>query len=184
MRRIGSPGLRAATFAAIPAALLALSTACSKGADATAPRAATQSRAALATLSAIPTDPILDIVNAAIAAWAAKDATAYAGLFAVDAQLINPAGALFSGRDALRNLHVFLFNGPFAGSTLTLAVRDIRFLTGTIAIVYLDLSITGYAFAPPGTASTDGTLRARVTWVVEKQRGEWQIVSAQHTSLP
>jgi hypothetical protein len=69
------------------------------------------------------------------------------------------------------------------GSTLALAVRDIEFLTGTAAIVYLDLSITGYAFLPPGLpASSDGVLRARVTWVVEKLRGEWQILFMQNTS--
>jgi uncharacterized protein (TIGR02246 family) len=188
MRTIGLTTLRSGTLAGISTALLILSGACNKDVDATGPRAAAQSRAALATLttlSAISTDPISDIVNAAMAAWAAKDATAYAALFAADAQLINPVGAVFIGRDALRNIHIFLFNGPFAGSTLTFVVRDIRFLTGTVAIVYLDLSITGYAFPPPGTsASADGVIRARVTWVVEKRGGEWQIVSMQNTSRP
>ena len=66
---------------------------------------------------------------------------------------------------------MFLFNGPFAGSTLTLVVRDIQFLTGTIAIVYLDTSLTGYAFLPPGLPSSGGVQRNRSTWVVEKRGG-------------
>jgi uncharacterized protein (TIGR02246 family) len=95
----------------------------------------------------------------------------------------NPSGALVFGQDAYRALHVVLFNGPFAGSTLGLAVREIQFLTGTVAIVYLDLSITGYAVVPPGvTPPSDGVLRARVTWVVEKRGGEWQILFMQNTS--
>jgi len=125
----------------------------------------------------------MDIVAGRTAAWAVKDAAAYASAFAPDLRFINPAGVLISGRDACRATHVFLFNGPFAGSTLNLAVREIEFLTGTVAIVYLDLSITGYAFLPPGVpAPSDGVARARATWVVEKVRGEWQVVFAQNTN--
>jgi len=177
--------LRAARFAAIPAVFLVLGTACKDQSHATGPAAAPEALAPQAQLSAIPTDGILDLVSGRTAAWAAKDAAAYAAAFAPDLRFINPAGVLFSGRDAFRALHVILFNGPFAGSTLTLGVRDIQFLTGTVAIVYLNLSLTGYAFLPPGTSPpTDGVLRARVTWVVEKRGGEWQIVFMQNTSQP
>jgi uncharacterized protein (TIGR02246 family) len=160
--------------------LVLMTTACN---DAPDPVASFPIQADRIGLNAIPTDGILDLVSGREAAWAAKDPAAYAAAFAADLQFINPAGVLFSGRDAFRALHVGLFNGPFAGSTLTLQVRDVQFLTGTIAIVYLNLSITGYAFAPPGTnPPADGVLRARVTWVVEKQSGEWQIVFMQNTS--
>ena len=182
MRRNRRITLRAASAAAVPALLLVLAAACADEAEVTAPLAA-QRQAPQTQLSAIPTEGILDLVSGRTAAWAAKDASAYAAAFATDLQFINPAGVLFSGQDAFRALHVVLFNGPFAGSTLTLAVRDIEFLTGTVAIVYLDLSLTGYAFLPPGTTpSPDGVLRARVTWVVEKRGGEWQIVFMQNTS--
>jgi uncharacterized protein (TIGR02246 family) len=173
--------LRAGSFAAIPAVLFVLSTACNEESDTTGPLAAHQPEAPQANLGAIPTEPILDIVSALTAAWAAKDAAAYAAPYAVDLQFINPLGALISGRDAFRAQHVFLFNGPFAGSTLTLVVRDIQFLTGTIAIVYLDGALTGYAFLPPGLPSSGGVQRTRNTWVVEKRGGEWQIVFQQYT---
>jgi uncharacterized protein (TIGR02246 family) len=182
MRRNCLTTLRAASLAAIPAVLLVLSTACGEASDTTGPLAAHPPEAPQANLGAIPTDPILDIVSAVTAAWTAKDAAAYAAPYAVDLQFINPLGALISGRDAFRAQHVFLFNGPFAGSTLTLVVRDIQFLTGTIAIVYLDGSLTGYAFLPPGLPSSGGVQRTRNTWVVEKRGGEWQIVFQQLTS--
>jgi uncharacterized protein (TIGR02246 family) len=182
MRRNHLTTPRAASFAATAILLLVGSTACTEESDAIGPLAAPQAQAPQVSQSGIPTDGILDIVVGRTAAWAAKDAAAYASAFAPDVRLINPAGALVSGRDAFRAVHVFLFNGPFAGSTLTLAVRDIQFLTGTVAIVYLDLSITGYAFPPPGVPSpSDGVLRARVTWVVEKRGGEWQILFTQNT---
>jgi uncharacterized protein (TIGR02246 family) len=176
---------RRARVPAIAILAFAGATACSGEIDHPTGPATSVTEATRTSLGAVPTDGILDIVSGRVAAWAAKDPAAYASAFAADLRFINPTGALVFGRDAFRAAHVFLFNGPFAGSTLTLTVRDIQFLTGTIAIVYLDLSITGYAFLPPGVpAPNDGVARARITWVVEKQSGEWQILSMQNTSQP
>jgi uncharacterized protein (TIGR02246 family) len=181
MRRHFLSTLRAASLATIPAVLLVVSTACNDESGATGPLGERETQVTQANLGAIPTAPILDIVSALTAAWAAKDAAAYAAPYADDLQFINPLGAVILGRDAFRALHVSLFNGPFDGSTLTLVVRDIQFLTGTIAIVYLDTSLTGYAFLPPGLPSSGGVQRNRATWVVEKRGGEWQIVFQQYT---
>jgi len=131
--------------------------------------------------SSISTEPILDIVSAVTAAWAAKDAAAYAAPYAADVQAVSPRGDLLAGRDVFRAQHVFLFGGPFAGSTQTIAVRDIHFLTGTIAIVHQDVSLTAYASLPPGLPSSGGVVRTRVTWVVEKRGGSWEIVFQQMT---
>lgn len=181
MLRHSFPVLRSASLAALPALLLAVSAACNDESDATGPLVGRETQASEADLSSIPTAPILEIVSALTEAWAAKDAAAYAAPYAPDLQFINPLGALVEGREAYRALHVFLFNGPFVGSTLTLAVRDIEFLTGTIAIVYLDTALSGYAFLPPGLPSSGGVQRNRSTWVVEKRGGEWQIVFQQYT---
>jgi hypothetical protein len=71
------------------------------------------------------TAAIMDIVDAATAAWSAKDASAYAALSSVDLVWINPLGAVLIGRATFEAQHMFLFNGPFAGSTQTIAVTDI-----------------------------------------------------------
>ena len=182
MRENHPTTLRAASFAALLIMSVAGISACSKDGVASRSLAAFQTPNAQVSESGIPTDGILELVAGRTAAWAAKDAVAYASAFAPDLRFINPAGVLVFGRDAYRAIHVFLFNGPFAGSTLALAVREIQFLTGTLAIVYLDLSITGYAFLPPGvTPPSDGVARARVTWVVEKRGGNWQILFMQNT---
>ena len=153
-------------------------------ADATGPARVRQTEMSAQPLSSsISIDPIMDIVSAVTAAWTAKDAAAYAAPYAEDVRGIGPLGALLTGRDAFRAQHAFLFNGPFAGSTQTIEVREIQFLTGTIAIVYEDVSLTGYAFLPPGLPSSGGVVRNRVTWVVEKRAGSWQIVFQQMTPL-
>lgn len=126
-------------------------------------------------------DEIMEIVDAATAAWAAKDANAYAAPYAGDAQLVSPLGGLMVGQEAFRNQHVFLFNGPFAGSTQAIAVRDILFLSGTDALVLQDVTLTGYAFLPPGLPSANGVVRTRVVWGMEKRAGTWEIVFQQMT---
>lgn len=175
------PTLRSVSLAGLQVLLLAVSTACTDESDPTGPVTRRGTQAPAADLGSIPTDPILEIVGALTEAWAAKDAAAYAAPYATDLQVVTPLGALIAGREAFRAQHVFLFNGPFAGSTLDLVVRDIQFLTGTIAIVYLDTSLSGYAFLPPGLPSSGGVQRNRATWVVEKRGGEWQIVFQQYT---
>ena len=159
-----------------------MSSACGSQPDATAPTGVRPVEvSAQPVSSSISTEPILDIVTAVTAAWTAKDATAYAAPYAADVQAVSPRGDLLAGRDVFRAQHVFLFGGPFAGSTQTIEVRDIQFLTGTIAIVHQDVSLTGYAFLPPGLPSSGGVVRTRVTWVVEKRGGSWEIVFQQMT---
>ena len=182
MRLVSAGNLRAAGVAAMPFVALALLTAgCSDRPDATAPFGIQSAKVAARSSNSIPTDPILDIASAATAAWAAKDASAYAAVYAENVKAVSPTGILLSGRDAFRAQHVFLFNGPFAGSTQTIEIGDIQFLTGTIAIVQQDVSLTGYAFLPPGLPSSGGVVRTRVTWVVEKRGGRWEIVFQQMT---
>jgi uncharacterized protein (TIGR02246 family) len=181
MRPMSARTSRAASFAAMPLVAL-LGLACSDRSNTAAPIADRSVAASAQPLSnSIPTDPILDIVRTVTAAWAAKDASAYTAPYAEDVQVINPVGALVAGREALRAQHAFLFAGPFAGSTQTIDVRDIQFLTGTIAIVHQNVALTGYAFLPPGLPSSGGVVRNRVTWVVEKRDGSWEIVFQQMT---
>ena len=181
MRLMSARTSRAASIAAMPLVAL-LSSACGDQPDATAPIGVRSVEVSAQPISnSISTDPITEIVTAVTAAWTAKDASAYAAPYAADVQAVSPRGDLLTGREAFRAQHVFLFGGPFAGSTQTIEVRDIQFLTGTIAIVYQDVSLTGYAFLPPGLPSSGGVVRTRVTWVVEKRGGSWEIVFQQMT---
>jgi uncharacterized protein (TIGR02246 family) len=183
MRLVSAGRLHTASVTAMPLMAFALlSSACSDRPDATGPVGARPVEIAARPISgSISTQPIADIVSAVTAAWAAKDASAYTAPFAEDVQIVNPVGALIFGREAFRAQHAFLFNGPFAGSTQTIVVRDIQFLTGTIAIVQQDVSLTGYVSLPPGLPSSGGVVQTRVTWVVEKRGGSWEIVFQQMT---
>lgn len=157
--------------------------ACSDGATATTDPIS--SRQAIVA-SSNQSDAIADLVATATAAWTAKDAAAYASIYAEDVEVISPVGTNLSGREGLRQQHVFLFNGPFAGSTQTIVVRRVQYLTGTIAIVDQNVALTGYAFLPPnGLKPTEpGVVRTNVRWVIMKRGGVWEIVAQQMTLVP
>lgn len=177
---------QALTRSAVLLALLAIG--CSDTSSPTmigSAEAASPQWAALATNPPGQVDHIHALVDDAVAAWAAKDATAYAAIYTEDVHFIGPIGNLVVGREALRVQHVFLFNTIFSQSTQTLELRRIQFLTGTIAIVELNSALTGYLGLPPGLRATEpGVVRNLVRWVVVKQRGEWLILGQQMTPVP
>jgi uncharacterized protein (TIGR02246 family) len=117
------------------------------------------------------------------AAWG--DAAAFAALYTEDAEFIDPIANIYSGREEIRALHAFLFSGPFAGTSQTSELRRVVFLTGTTALVRLDVALTGFSVLPPGLPETEpGVVRTVVQWVVVKHRGEWLILSQHMTLVP
>jgi uncharacterized protein (TIGR02246 family) len=168
--------------------LLLLAAGCS---DSSSPTMLASAETPAAQASAMATNPpgqvaqIEALVNAASAAWAAKDAAAYAATYTEDVHFIGPVGNLIVGREALRVQHAFLFSAIFSQSTQTLEIRRIEFLTGTIAIVELNSSLTGFFALPPGLRETEpGVVRNVVRWVVVKHRGEWLVHGQQMTPVP
>jgi uncharacterized protein (TIGR02246 family) len=156
------------------------------GAPPTEPRAFPREASAAVGATQSQAGAVADLVAIATAAWTAKDAAAYASIYSEDAQVISPIGSYLLGREGVRQGHVFLFNGPFAGSTQTISIRSIQFLTGTIAIVDQDVALTGYAFLPPNglRATEPGVVRTTVRWVVMKRGASWEIVAQQMTLIP
>lgn len=171
--------------AAIPAVFLAV--ACNDAPDALAPRGAAD-----AAFSNVPAagqvDGIQALTAAQDAAWAAKDASAYADTYTEDVEVINPVGGILSGREAVRAQHAFLFNpvsGFFRATTSTWTLRDLSFLTGTTALVKHDVVLTGISQLPPGlTPFAPGEVRTRVTWIAVKEGSQWRIRFQQMTPIP
>ena len=81
------------------------------------------------------------LVEAVSAAWAAKDAAAYAA----------SKGLRRHHRgEAIRAQHAFLVSGPFAPSTLTLQMRRTVFLSAIAAMVDVDMTLKGVVGLPLG----------------------------------
>jgi uncharacterized protein (TIGR02246 family) len=118
------------------------------------------------------------------AAWAAKDAAAYARNYTVNGELVNPLGGILAGREEIQAQHEFLFNGPFAGSTSTSEVRRTVFLDDDVRMLDLDVTLTDYAGLPPGLHETEpGVVRTRIKLIVVERPTGWKILAQQITAV-
>jgi hypothetical protein len=89
------------------------------------------------------------------------------------------------GRATVQAQHAGLFAGPGAQSSLVPEIQRIVYLTGTVAMVDLTLSYTGYTFLAPGVRATSaGLLRSEVRWILVKREGSWRIAGQQMTPFP
>jgi uncharacterized protein (TIGR02246 family) len=159
--------------------------ACTEGpSSVTAARPPEQATATIGVTDATP-DGIAALVAAYSAAWAAKNPVAFAAIYSEDVDVITPVGAILSGRAAVQAQHAFLFGGPFATSTSVSTVRRVDFVTGTVAIVDVDVVLTGYAAAPRGLPEfAPGVVSSRMRLVAVKRGGEWEVVAQQMTPRP
>jgi uncharacterized protein (TIGR02246 family) len=175
--------MRTAKLSAI--LLAALVAGCSDHAPTAARATRTDAQLAVGTNNKQRTQSIEDLVAAVQAAAAAADAATYATLVAEDVEVITATGAIISGRAAYQAYLEAFFSSPFTGSFSDITLRGVRFLTGTIAVVDLDLVYSGVTELPPGLTPTEpGVLRVRLRWVVMKRGGDWQIVAVQSTPIP
>ena len=163
--------------------LLLIAMAC-RGSETAAPdRAASDAAPALAAVaSGGDIRGVEQLVERFEAAFNAKNAESYGLLYAEEADFEAPNGLVFEGRAAIIARHAFLMAGPFGPATIAAELRDVQFLTGTIAIVDVFTTLTGLAGPPPPGAvlGPDGAVRSRSRWVAEKRRGEWTILIAYH----
>jgi uncharacterized protein (TIGR02246 family) len=135
-------------------------------------------------LNPVQTRAIEAILVSWEAAWAAKDLSAMVAHYTEDVDWVNPLGGTFSGREAIRAVHETLWGGPFAGSTQTATVRRAVSLTGTIMLVDLDVTLTGYQWLLPGLVAYEpGVVRVRVKWVVVREGSAWRVMAQHMTAV-
>jgi len=111
------------------------------------------------------------------AAWNAADGTAFAALFAEDADFIHILGGYYLGRAAIEAGHRMIFGTIYKGSTVRYSVEKIRLVRPDVAVIFLRQHLQ---FAEDGVASE---LDGRPTIVAEKVDGQWRIVALQNTRI-
>lgn len=79
-------------------------------------------------------DAIRKILDDEITTWDHGDTDGYSKHFAADGAFTNVMGMFFTGRQAFRERHEFIFKGPFRGTTLQAQVVSLRFITGDVAV--------------------------------------------------
>lgn len=126
---------------------------------------------------------IVDLLDRWTDAWAAGDAVAFGAVYATNADFVNPLGAVLEGRAAIQATHTFLFGALFAGSQQTWELRRLVALGGNVALVDLNVELSGFQGTPPGlTVWPDNVVRTRSRMTVARNAGKWEIQSQQLTA--
>jgi uncharacterized protein (TIGR02246 family) len=118
---------------------------------------------------------IQQIVTTFDQAWTAGDALTYAGQYADITDWVGPNGAVITDPGALTGLYTFVLGVALPGTTRQSTIRNLTFLTGTVAILNIDARVTGGPLPPPVA------IQAMEKNILVKRAGGWRIVQHQQT---
>lgn len=117
-------------------------------------------------------------------AWNRHDAAAWSKDFAPDADFVNIAGMVFSGRAEIEKRHAAIFASVFKDSRTQVTVRKLSFPRPDVALLETEHEVTQFGALPLGIQPTEpGLLRTRMKYVLTRERAGWQIIAAQNTDV-
>jgi uncharacterized protein (TIGR02246 family) len=116
---------------------------------------------------------VIHTIGAAMAAWDANDAEAFAALYAPDATVVLSGGTFLQGRDAIRAYMAAGFAGPLAGTRGSDEQESVRVRDGFATVT----SRSGFSL--PG--ASEPALVRRATWTLADHDG-WWLIEAYHNS--
>ena len=108
------------------------------------------------------------------AAWNKHDPKALAGVFADDADHLDPWGQMDVGRAAIEKMLTERMGGkgPLRDSSLVVNTETVRFPTADVAITDAEATMTG-AYGPDGSKAPP--MEMHVTNVWKKSGGNWMV---------
>ncbi len=136
--------------------------------------------------NAADNEAVVQIVAAFDARWTAGDFTAYAAQFASTEgwEWVGPTGVVLADPVAITGLYKTLFSVVFPGTSRTSVIRNLTFLSNTLAVLDLDARVTGFTSLPPTIVPWQpGTVRVLEKNILVKRDEEWRIVRHQQTSV-
>ncbi len=110
--------------------------------------------------------------------WNAKSGALFAKPFAEDADYVVINGMHLQTRAVIERMHQQIFDTIFKNTSLTLSVKQIRFLKPDVAIVH----VTGQRRSLSGAPAKDDQ-GAIITLVMTKERENWEIAAFQNTEM-
>ena len=108
-------------------------------------------------------------------AWNTKSGALFAKPFAEDADYVVINGMYIKGRTAIETTHQQIFDTIFKDTTITLKVKQIRFLRPDVAVVHVE----GHRTGPTKELEQD----AMLTLVMTKEKEGWTIAAFQNTAV-
>lgn len=109
--------------------------------------------------------------------WNTGSGTLFAKPFAEDADYVIINGMQIKGREVIGKAHQQIFDTFYKGSTLSLSVKQVRFIRPDVAVVHL----AGHLKSRRGEEAHEAN--ATITLVMTKDKGEWKIAAFQNTEV-
>jgi uncharacterized protein (TIGR02246 family) len=119
---------------------------------------------------------IRDNVKQMVTGWNTKNGSNYAQVFAEDADFVVINGMYVKGRAEIEKSHQRIFDTIFKDTTVSLDVKQIRFLKPDVVVVH----VTGRRDGP----TDDLKQGAIITMVMTKEKQGWKVVAFQNTAAP
>jgi uncharacterized protein (TIGR02246 family) len=138
-------------------------------------------------------EAVRNVVAGFAATWNRHDLDAFGKLFAPDADFVNVAGVLWTGRQSIQAQHAYShgvipadspgfseedrrYYGMFKNSTLKFDQIDVRMLRKEVAIAHVSWELLG-------DARTQNPRRGVFIFVLTRQNLGWLIAAAQNTEI-
>ena len=107
--------------------------------------------------------------------WNTKSGALFAKPFAEDADYVVINGNYIKGRAVIETQHQRIFDTIFKDTTISLTVKQIRFLRSDVAVVH----VSGQRVSPTKELSED----AMITMMMTKEKQGWVIAAFQNTAV-
>jgi uncharacterized protein (TIGR02246 family) len=114
-------------------------------------------------------------VKALETGWNTKSGATFAKPFAEDADYVVINGMYIKGRAVIETQHQRIFDTIYKDTTLSLTVKQIRFLRPDVAVVH----VNGIRKGPEKELNQE----AMITFVMTKEKGSWSIAAFQNTAV-
>ena len=138
-------------------------------------------------------EDVRNVVAAFATTWNRHDLDAFGKLFAPDAEFVNVAGSLWTGRQSIQTQHAYIhgvipadspgfseedrpYYGIFKNSTLKIDQIDVRFLRKEAAIAHAKWQLLG-------DARTQTPRRGVFIFVLTRENVGWLLAAAQNTEI-
>lgn len=107
--------------------------------------------------------------------WNTKSGADFAKPFAEDADYVVINGMYIKGRTVIATSHQQIFETIYKDTTVTLAIKQIRFLRPDVAVVHVNADRKG--------PTKELTAEALLTLVMTKEKQGWTIAAFQNTQV-
>jgi uncharacterized protein (TIGR02246 family) len=127
----------------------------------------------------VTVDEIQVVPSRIVAAWAAKDAEAFAAAFTEDGSMILPGGIYLTGRQPIRDYMAQAFAGPYQGTQVTGNPMGYKPLADDVVLL-----LTEGGVLPEGATEVPADNAIRASWLLKRVDGEWLLTAYQNTPIP